>query len=451
MFLKAFYYFLRGLIWVTFRIYFRKIVNSDPKAMKLRGPYLLVSNHPNTLLDPLMEVIFIREQVFLVANYGLFKNPVTNFLLTRLYCIPVQRALDVGDGVRLNNEDSFKKCDEHLAKGGNIFIAPEGTSWLERQIHECKTGAARIALSAVSKYDIPLKILPVGLTYSAPKEFRSAALLCPGETINAADYLETYRNDPREAVRLLTEVIKARLENLTINCRDIPEDEFLKKIETVVQTEEPLEIEPAFHRSRSILEKIRAWEADDAGAFGAFKARLEDYLLQLESLHLTDAAVDAGQRERDTPTPLLLVLGFPVFLFGAATNGAQAFIANWLVKKMNVFEGYTSTIKYVSSLVLLPLFYFLEIRLFAHYIHSRPAAWIFALALIPSGLFAWDWLQRFQSLAQVSRFRLWKKRNRQAAGRLLQERNQILTAFDKHGFLTFQPAFNSADPERGLM
>jgi 1-acyl-sn-glycerol-3-phosphate acyltransferase len=132
------------------------------------------------MLDPLNAAEEIQTEVFFLANAGLFKNPVAGWILRKLYCIPIQRYEDTG-GKPLNNKASFEQAIRHLAQGGCLYIAPEGTSYVNRRLRKLKTGTARIAFATESSHDFQLGlcILPVGLNYSDPTQFRSQLLTIP--------------------------------------------------------------------------------------------------------------------------------------------------------------------------------------------------------------------------------------------------------------------------------
>ena len=145
------YRFLQGLAIVSLKTYFRKIVYLNPQYLKERGPLVVLCNHPNTVVDPLIAVMYVRQTCFLLANYGLFKNPIVGAILRTLFCIPVKRTQDVVDGAIRNNDDAFSECRAHLTARSSLFIAPEGSSFTERHIREFKTGTARIVMEAESK------------------------------------------------------------------------------------------------------------------------------------------------------------------------------------------------------------------------------------------------------------------------------------------------------------
>ena len=103
------YRFLQGLCILLLRIYFREIVFLNRQYLTEKGPLVVVCNHPNTVIDPLLAVMYTREKCFLLANYSLFKNPIAGAIFRTLFCIPVKRTQDVAEGEARNNDDAFSE------------------------------------------------------------------------------------------------------------------------------------------------------------------------------------------------------------------------------------------------------------------------------------------------------------------------------------------------------
>ena len=175
---------VRGLLALQYRI------REEGRPERLpEGPMFVLSNHPNALLDPFLTITRIRRPVFFLANAGLYRlRPVARFLDT-FYCIPIQRPQDTG-GAPTDNADSFRRSRAHLAAGGAIFVAPEGTSEREYRLRPLKTGTARIALDLLDRREAPeVHFLMAGITYQAPQRYRSRVLLrfAPTLTLRAED------------------------------------------------------------------------------------------------------------------------------------------------------------------------------------------------------------------------------------------------------------------------
>src|SRR5207247_1969630 len=155
------------------------------------------------------------RQVSFLAKAPLFKTPVISFFVRALDSLPVYRQQDEGQDVN-RNQETFVAARALLAKGGTIGICPEGISHDEPGLQPIKTGAARIALGAVSTGEVQdLKIVPAGLYYTAKTSFRSEALLYFGKSLDVTPVaMEDGREGsapPQAAVRELSSTIEEAL------------------------------------------------------------------------------------------------------------------------------------------------------------------------------------------------------------------------------------------------
>ena len=145
------------------------------------GAAIYFGNHPNSLLDPALITAFGERKVHFAAKDTLFSSAPLRWVLKQMGAVPIRRRQDhatqTGEG--LNNDHAFSALHELLASGRVMGIFPEGISHDGAQLAEFKTGAARIALGALStlKPHQPLKLVPCGLHYLKRKRFRSAVLI----------------------------------------------------------------------------------------------------------------------------------------------------------------------------------------------------------------------------------------------------------------------------------
>lgn len=200
---------LRRLIDLALDFYFVDIQVRGRSNIPDEGPVIFAANHPNSIMDTLILGTQTEREISYMARSGLFDNPLVAFIFNRTGVIPVYK--NPGEGG--SNEDAFQRAYEVLADGGSIGIFPEGRNSEEREVLEIKTGTARIALNAARTYDyeLPVKIVPTGLSYQNRDEFLSSVLVRFGEPIEILDFAELHRSDEREAVRVLTERIGDRL------------------------------------------------------------------------------------------------------------------------------------------------------------------------------------------------------------------------------------------------
>src|SRR5678815_303804 len=138
--------------------------------------------------------------------------PILGFFVRAIDTLPVYRRQDEGEDVSKNVE-TFVAARKLLARGGTIGICPEGVSHDEPRLRPIKTGAARIALGAVSTGEVSsLQIVPAGLYYTSKTKFRSAVLLYFGNPIEVTPVEpEPDGNPPRAAVKELSNRIECAL------------------------------------------------------------------------------------------------------------------------------------------------------------------------------------------------------------------------------------------------
>ncbi|MCB0855874.1 MAG: 1-acyl-sn-glycerol-3-phosphate acyltransferase, partial [Bacteroidetes bacterium] len=134
------YTILKFLVKIGIRVFFRKIVVHGWENRPSEGPLIIAVNHPNTLMDPLLVAVMMKQRVGFLANASLFANKLVNQLFAILHTIPVYRKQDVAPGEPIDNDETFGKVYEYLDKNGTIMIFPEGTSFSEMKLRKIKTG-----------------------------------------------------------------------------------------------------------------------------------------------------------------------------------------------------------------------------------------------------------------------------------------------------------------------
>jgi 1-acyl-sn-glycerol-3-phosphate acyltransferase len=123
-----------------------------------------------------------------LAKSTLFGNPVGRAAMKAFGGIPVYRSRDGEDTTK--NDRTFALCRDALSAGRNIALFPEGTSHSDPAMKPLKTGAARIALSAVEAGAVsgPLPIVAAGLLFEDKTTFRSAVSVTFAEPIDVAQF-----------------------------------------------------------------------------------------------------------------------------------------------------------------------------------------------------------------------------------------------------------------------
>lgn len=203
---------LPGVAAFATRTFYRTTVTGG--EIPRDGPLLLVGNHPNSLLDPLFLAAAARRPVRFLAKAPLFSNPWTAWAVTAVGAIPVYRPRD-NPALVGRNESMFRAAHDALLAGAAVGIFPEGMSHDAPSIAPLRTGAARIALGARSRFGHSLPIIPVGLVLRKKEEFRSDAHVLVGEPVRWDD-IDGAEDSP-DAVKELTARIDHSLRRVTLN------------------------------------------------------------------------------------------------------------------------------------------------------------------------------------------------------------------------------------------
>ncbi|MBI5856978.1 MAG: 1-acyl-sn-glycerol-3-phosphate acyltransferase [Sphingobacteriales bacterium] len=175
------YTILKILSRLAMMIWCRKLVINKPALLKISGPVLLASNHPNSFLDSVILDTLFREPVWSLARGDVFKKPLYIGLFTKLRILPVYRTSEGVENLS-ENYKTFDSCIDIFRKNGIITIFSEGKCINEWHLRPLKKGTARLAMKAWEE-NIPLKVLPVGINYNSFRLFGKNVILNFGEVL----------------------------------------------------------------------------------------------------------------------------------------------------------------------------------------------------------------------------------------------------------------------------
>ena len=435
-----FYNVAKPLVQLSLRVFFRQIEIRHADRLRAPGPVLFCANHPNTLMDPLLVAAHRRQPVAFLAKSTFFKNPVSKAIFTSGNCIPIYRRQDaqVGDQpasakeIAAQNEKSFGKSYDYLGRGGTLMIFPEGTSISERKLRPLKTGAARIALGAEARHNfqLGLRIQCIGLNYFDPARFRSDVLLNLAQPIMVADYAAAYAQDPEAAADQLTEEIRQRLEQHLVISRDAAEDALVAQVERTFgdhlnPDDDPNTLYDNFQLSRTLFSGVAWLEEHDPARFTNLRQQLVTYLADLDQHGLDDAALD-DERRGSLSGLLNLVLGLPVWLFGALTNYLPYILPSMIARRATKELEFVAPIMLVTGIFTFSLGYALELGLIQHFLtHDWRWTLLIGLLMPIAGFYALNYWQALGARWRRLRARLLPAATRQA---LLQARATVLTS-----------------------
>ena len=223
---KGIYIFLRFLIKIALHLYYKRIVVEGVENIPKNQPVILVANHQNALIDPLVVGAHIPIRPYFLTRAAVFKNPIAAYLLDLVQMLPVYRVLD-GFSTIPQNQRTFQKTNQVLQQNGSVLIFSEGNHSTVRNIRPLSKGFTRMAYGAIAECPelIPV-IVPIGLQYSAHKKSGSLVKISVGKPIPVD-------SDPAQAVKL-TRQVETALKSMVV---DLPNDNYDETLQRLLSNQ----------------------------------------------------------------------------------------------------------------------------------------------------------------------------------------------------------------------
>ncbi|MBI1944588.1 MAG: 1-acyl-sn-glycerol-3-phosphate acyltransferase [Deltaproteobacteria bacterium] len=427
------YAVIAGVVGLAVDAFYRR--TSLGGAVPTSGPVLLVANHPNGLIDPAVVLNTAARPVRMLAKAPLFDMPGISWLVKGMNALPVYRQKDGADTA--HNAATFRAVSDALAAGHAVLIFPEGISHHEPQLQRLKTGAARMALSAVEAGAGDLAVVPVGLTYRDKARFRSQVATLVGAPLPVAPFAARARGaDDAEAVRALTEAIDDALRDVTVNLdawEDLP---LLDAVDAIWRIGDP----DRAARLKRLADGVAELRARAPERLAAVRARVVEWVTRLDALGLraSDLAPDHGAATARAGKALafaarnlaVVLVGLPVAAFGALFFAVPFWTTHAVFLLARPSADVAATVKVLASLVFFPLWHVVAGWLL--WASFGPSSALAVLAIAPlCGMTArWFFRSRVRALRDAAVFvrLLFARRLRR---RLELERDLLVRAIDE--------------------
>ena len=405
---------IRALARALVRLFYHRVEIVGADRVARSGPLVVVANHRNALVDPLILIATMPRILRPVAKSTLFRHPILAPFLRLSGALPVHRRQDPGSDPT-QNAAMFRAVAAALRAGEAIMIFPEGVSQPEPVLMPLRTGVARMVLGTEGHAAPPgTTLLPIGLTFHEPETFRPGwALVLVGAPVPVEDCRAMAAREPERAVRELTARVAEALRAVIVEVEDRETLRLAEGLEAIRRAEAE-DVPGAAGRSASRAERVawvqvatRAyrWLAPRApGQVARFRAEVESYLADLERIGLSPDVVARGYppgtaRRYALREGLALLGGLPLAAWGLASHALPYWLTRVVARWLRTQADVTATIKLIAGAVLYPACWALE----AWGVFRLLGGWglgAFLAGLIPTGLFALGWQAR---LARVRR------------------------------------------------
>lgn len=209
---------LRFLIGFGLKSYYKKIKISGLENIPKDKPLLILPNHQNGLIDPILIGSLCKLNPYYLARSDVFKNPIANWFLRTIQMMPIYRIRD-GRDLLQKNEEIFDQCAELLLHSKNLMLFPEGTHGIDRKVRILKNGFYHILSRALKlNPDLDVQILPIGFNYKHLEQFPDSVAIKIGSPISVQQLIK--EQDESEHLCLLKKAVKKELIKLTTHIDD---------------------------------------------------------------------------------------------------------------------------------------------------------------------------------------------------------------------------------------
>ena len=403
------YSFLKFLVnfWHNF-VFYRKVIvlgrnNIDPNSHNIFAP-----NHQNALMDALAVLCTSKGQPIFLARSDIFRKKSIARILYYIKILPVYRMRDGMDNLRLNDEVFLKTVDVLKHKNG-LVILPEGNHGEHRRLRQLKKGICRIAFSAeeVNDFNLNIKIIPVGLEFTHYRRFRQVLTVVYGKPIEVLRFKDTYLENQPKALNDLRDHLSERMKKLMVHIESETDYEALDELRSIVNGRYSDRVKfPKIFRDRMLIDTLNNVSRDNPDLFRyicdktlsvkekALRLKIGYRYLEKKRHGLLNLIMGA----------LLLLVTFPLFIYGMAFNYIFLEVPKFPLKKI-ADRQFHSSVRFVVSLLL--TFVFIPLYAVIAFLLLKP--WWIALAVVISipfsGLLAWNWSLIFWRVVEGFRIR----------------------------------------------
>ncbi len=436
-----FYRLFRTLSRIVLGLFFRRIDVEGRENIPKTGPLLLVANHSNALVDPLILINVLDRPVTLTAKNVLAKNGFLALLMRALGVITFHRRQDVGQGAELRqNVQSLRQCRQRLARGGAVCIFPEGVSHSDPHMRPFLPGPARLALDYARKQagGQELQIVPVGLSYTEKDRFRSSVWLRFGLPLSATQWLQKH---PESTPADLTAEVRRQIEALTLNFETRRESLVLTWAADIVATgaENPQPLGTInnsaaewFHLLGRLQDGYRRLIDSASSELDSLSTRIRKHRSELKRCGIAPAEVylplHLGRAMLFVVRELeLLLVGAPFALFGTIHHLIPYCTVRAVARKLSTDKDHWATNVVYPSFVIFPLYYAILLGTICLLLSPMWAA-VYCLAIPYTGLYAILYTERTGGAVRRTRTFLYFLFHRDRQKQLAAEGRDILAS-----------------------
>ena len=334
-------------------VFFRRSKIKNTHYIRVKGPVILAMNHPNSFMDPIAFTTFAYPpRVYYLARGDAFKKGLVSTLLESIGIIPIFRIQDAGKEGLKKNDETYERVNTLLNRNNKIIIFAEGLCIMERRLRPLKKGVPRMVFGAMEEYKLEdLTVVPVGINYSNPSQFRGKIFCNIGPPMKVNDYMEAYKVAPAKTMNQFLADLAPRMKELIVHIDHKHTEEVISHIEDIYRQEyfrkEKLnlkDVEHDFIFSNKVVEVINKAESTHPEKVAALGEKTKVYMDELKKQQLRDWLIDPARQSSVSYSMLilrvlLLVLSLPLYVRGLLGSYVPYKLTGMITdKKVKVIE-----------------------------------------------------------------------------------------------------------------
>jgi len=418
------YFIIRPFTHLGLLAFCKKIYLSTAKSIPNDRPVILACNHPTAFLEPCIMASFLKHPLYFLVRGDFFKNSFYRRLMHSLHLIPIYRSTNANFKELKQNISILDEVGQQLNKNISLMILVEGSASIRKGLRPIQKGIARLAFETYEKYGRDdLEIIPVGANFDYPTEFRMTGLIHLGEALPIRDYLHLYRENEKKAIRKLMQDIQAGMRQNIIHIEKEADETLVEQQLLLYRNSQKEKRFPIIKRTSTrlkeeiqIAEQINQMETTEKDQL---KQATSTYFDILKTFKLSDATVGKPFAWWHL---VVLILGLPIFIIGAAFNFFVPFFAYKIAEKNIKKIQYLMPVTWGISNTTYIIYWFI---LFAIALFLMTWYWSLLLLIIPIlGYVAILYYELFQEWKQIAR---WQKCASEVQEQILKSRTIALS------------------------